>query len=170
MTPTSRGRQSSSIGHRQAPFDRASDRPAITQRGKVIYCHSPLFRAYRKHAVPAYRDLVGRLLDRLAPHRVVEAPGLPTTAEIGLLRQHGAGDRWVLHLIHSLPQRRGADIDIVEDVLPLTDVRVGVRLSRPAATVTLAPSGDVLPHEERDGLTWVTVPRVEGHQAVVFTP
>ena len=158
------------FGHRQAPFHRASDRPAITQRGKVIYCHSPLFQAYRKHAVPAYRDLLGRVLDRLAPDRVVETPGLPTTAEVGLLRQPGADDRWVLHLIHYLPQRRGADIDIVEDVLPLTDVRVGVRLGRPSATVTLAPSSEVLPHEERDGITWVTVPRVEGHQAVVFTP
>jgi hypothetical protein len=54
--------------------------------------------------------------------------------------------------------------------LPLTDVRVGVRLGRPSATVTLAPSGEALLHEARDGVTWVTVPRVEGHQAVVFTP
>ncbi len=32
----------------------------------------------------------------------------------------------------------------------------------------LAPSGETLPHEVADGLTWVTVPRVEGHQVVVF--
>jgi hypothetical protein len=154
-------------GHRTAPLDRVSEHPAVTQRGRVIYCHSPLFRAYRRHAIPAYRELVGQLLDRLVPDRLVAAPGLPTTAEVALLRQPAAG-RTVLHLIHGVPQRRGAEIDIVEDVLPLVDVRVGVRLGRPARGATLAPGGERLAHEVSDGLTWVTVPRVEGHQVVVF--
>jgi hypothetical protein len=156
------------FGHRQAAFDAVTDRPAVTQRGNVVYCHSPLFRAYRRHAVPAYRELIGRLLDRLVPERLIEVPGLPTTAEIGLLRQPAEGGRHVLHLIHAVPQRRGTAIDIVEDVLPLADVRVGVRLGRPPGSVTLAPTGETLPHEDTDGITSITVPRVEGHQVVVF--
>lgn len=155
------------FGHRQAAFDRATDLPAVTQRGRVIYCHSPLFGAYRQHAVPAYRDLIGALLDRLVPDPALQTPGLPTTAEVALLRQPDEG-RTVLHLIHAVPQRRGPVIDVVEDVLPLADVRVGVRLPRPAATVTLAPGGEPLAHEERDGVTWVTVPRVAEHQVVVL--
>jgi Hypothetical glycosyl hydrolase 6/Beta-galactosidase trimerisation domain len=155
-------------GHRQAPFDHVTDHPAVTQRGRVIYCHSPLFGAYHRHAVPAYRDLIGTLLDRLAPDRIVQSPNLPTTAEITLLRQPNQNGRTILHLIHAVPQRRGLNIDIVEDVLPLHDVRVGVRLDRPASKVTLAPSGEELPYETRDGATWVTIPRVEGHQVVVF--
>ncbi len=155
------------FGHRQAAFDRATDLPAVTQRGRVIYCHSPLFGAYRQHAVPAYRDLIGRLLDRLIPAPVLQAPGLPTTAEVALLRQPEQG-RTLLHLIHAVPQRRGPAIDVVEDVLLLADVRVGVRLERPATAVTLAPGGELLAHDDRDGVTWVTVPRVEEHQVVVF--
>jgi hypothetical protein len=155
------------FGHRQAAFAGASELPAVTQRGKVIYCHSPLFGAYRKHAVPAYRQLVERLLERLVPEALVRAPGLPTTAEVALLRQPEQG-RTLLHLIHAVPQRRGPEIDVVEDVLPLVDARVGVRLARPATAVTLSPGGERLAHEVSDGLTWVTVPRVEGHRVVVF--
>jgi hypothetical protein len=140
----------------------------VTQHGKVIYCHGPLFDAYRRHAVPAYRDLIGALLDRLAPDRIFTSPNLPTTAEISLLRQPDQGRRTVLHLIHAVPQRRGFTIDIVEDVLPLSDVRAGVRLDRPPTKITLAPSGDELPFETTEGVTWVTIPRVEGHQVVVF--
>jgi hypothetical protein len=156
------------MSHQHTPFDRPSEDPAVTQAGRVIYCHSPLFGAYRKHAVPRYRELVGALLDRLAPGRVIEAPGLPTTVETGLLRQSGQEERIILHLIHATPQRRGEGVEIVEDVLPLHHVRVGVRLPRPAREVTLAPGGEVLPHEEADGVTWVTVPRVDLHQVVVF--
>ncbi len=140
----------------------------MAQQGRVIYAHSPLFGAYRQHAVTAYRDLVGALLHRLAPDHLIEAGTLPTTAEVTLLRQTEPA-RSLLHLIHAVPQRRGAAIDIVEDVLPLHGVRVGVRTGHPVREVTLAPGNEVLPHEERDGVTWVTVPRVAGHQVVVFT-
>ncbi len=157
------------MSHQHTPFDRVSDDPAIVQRGRVIYCHSPLFGAYRRHAVPYYRDLVGALLDRLAPDRLIQAPNLPTTAEIGLLRQPQLGGRQILHLIHATPQRRGEGIEVVEDVLPLHDVRVGLRLDRPVTSVTLAPSGETLRHETVDGITWVTVPETRGHQVVVFS-
>lgn len=155
-------------GHNQSPVEHVSDLVAVARQGRVIYAHSPLFGAYRTHAVPAYRDLVGALLDRLAPDRLIEAGDLPTTAEVALLRQADP-DRTLLHLIHAVPQRRGAAIDIIEDVLPLHDVRVGVRTGHPVREVTLAPSNEALPHEDTGGVTWVTVPRLAGHQLVVFT-
>ncbi len=155
------------FGHRQAAFDRITDLPAVTQRGRVIYCHSPLFSAYRTHAVPFYRRLVGHLLDRLIPEPLLLTPDLPTAAEVALLRQPEQR-RTLLHLIHAVPQRRGDDIDIVEDVLPLTDVRVGLRLDHPPEGATLAPAGTALPLQVVDGVTWVTVPRVAGHQVVAF--
>jgi hypothetical protein len=98
----------------------------------------------------------------------VIAPRLPTTAEIALLRQPGQAGRTVLHLIHYAPQRRGVSIDIVEDVLPLSNVRIGVRLCQATTGVSLAPSGEKVPHEVCDGVTWVTVPSVIGHQVVVY--
>ncbi len=157
------------MSHQHTPFDRAGDSPAIAQRDRIIYCHSPLFAAYRRHAAPRYREIVGALLDRLAPGRLIATPGLPTTAEVGVLRQPGEGGRLVVHLIHFVPQRRGEGVEIVEDVLPFHDVRVGVRLGRPAVAVTLAPGGETLPHETAGGVTWATVPRVAGHQVVVFS-
>lgn len=157
------------MSHRHTAFDTVSDDPAVTQTGRIIYCHSPLFREYRKYAVPAYRLLVEALLDRLAPERVVEAPDVPTTAEISLLRQPGHDNRYVLHVIHAVPQRRGEGIDIVEDVLPLSNVAIGIRADRPVTTVQAVPSGQALEHEASDGVTRVTVPKVEGHQVVIFS-
>lgn len=156
------------MSHRHTPYDRTSDDPAVTQRGQIIYCHSPLFGAYRRHAVPYYRQIVDTLLDRLAPERAITAPTLPTTAEISLLRQPAHHGRTVLHVIHAVPQRRGEGVEIIEDVLPLIDVRIGVRTVRMAQGVTLAPDGQTLTHQTEDGVTWVTIPRVAGHQVVVF--
>jgi hypothetical protein len=156
------------MSHLHTAFDHLSDDPAVTQQGNVIYCHSPLFAAYRKHAVPAYRQLVATLLDRLAPEPVLDAPNLPTTAEATLLRQPAESNRTILHLLNVLPQRRGAAIDIVEEIIPLRDIRVGVRLDQPANHATLAPSGESLVAETTDGVTWVTLPEVGAHAVVIF--
>jgi hypothetical protein len=157
------------MSHRHTAFDTVTDDPAVTQKGRIIYCHSPLFGAYRKHAVPAYRTLVETLLDRLVPERVVEASNLPSSAELYVLRQPDQDGRHVVHVIHGVPQRRGEEIDIVEDFLPLHDVRIGVRTDEPVTAVELAPSRAVVQHETRDGVTWVTVPEVAGHQVIVFS-
>lgn len=151
--------------HKHAPYERTSTRPAVTRHGRVVYCANPLFTAYRRHAVPFYRQLVGDLLDQLVPDRLVTAPGLPTTAEVSVLRQ---ADRVLVHVVHAVPQRRGHDIDIVEDVLPLRDVRLGVRAGADVTRVYLAPDGTTLPHETVAGVTWVTVPEVLLHQVIAF--
>jgi hypothetical protein len=157
------------MSHRHTAFDRASDDPAATQNGRIVYCHSPLFGAYRRHAVPAYRMLVEALLDRLAPERVVETPDLPTTAEIYLLHRPQHGGQHIVHVIHPVAQRRGEGIDIFEDTLPLSDVRIGLRTDEPISGVERVPGGESLPHQSRDGVIWVTMPEVAGHQAVVFS-
>lgn len=154
--------------HRHAPYDRTSGRPAVTRRGRVVYCANPLFAAYRRHAVPYYRELVDELLDQLAPDRLVDAPGLPTTAEVTVMRQRHEGNRVIVHVVHAVPQRRGRDIDIVEDVLPLYEVRLGVRVDGEVTRVYLAPGGALVPHETVAGRTWVTVPEVRLHQVIVF--
>lgn len=157
------------MSHRHTPFDRVTDDPAVTQHGRVIYCHSPLFGAYRRHAVPYYRQIVGQLLDRLAPERVFTAPALPTTAEVGMMRQPAHGNRTIVHLIHAVPQRRGEGVEVVEDVLPLNDVRIGVRSPVDVREVRLVPDGGVLHHETRDGVAWTTIPFIAGHQVVAFS-
>ncbi len=154
------------MSHQHTPFSHVSADPAVVRCGRVIYCHSPLFGAYRRHAVPYYRELVGALLDQLAPERVLNAPDLPTTAEASLLRQHGG--RTILHLIHAVPQRRGEGVEIVEDIIPLHGVRIGVRTDHPVSQVSLVPSGETLTHKTADNVVWVTVPEVHGHQVVVF--
>lgn len=155
-------------GHRQSPFHEVSEHPSITRNNNVIYCHSPLFDAYRRHAVPAYRDLVDSLLEQLLEVPLIQTEHLPTTAEVYALRQPDHHNRMIVHIVHAVPQRRGTNIDIVEDVHPLFDVRLSVRVDAPVEEVLLVPGEVTLPHETTEGVTWVTIPKIEGHQVVVF--
>ncbi|HSH81599.1 MAG TPA: hypothetical protein VLA19_23975, partial [Herpetosiphonaceae bacterium] len=77
-----------------------------------------------------------------------------------------AHDRQVLHLLHYIPERRSQDIDILEDMIPIYNVPVSVRASRPIKRVACVPQNQDLRFTERDGRVELTVPVVAGHQMV----
>ncbi len=152
--------------HRQTAPQSRTDMAAVAQRGRAIYIASPIFSAYRRHGNRVYRQLVEACLDRLAPDRTVQA-GLPSSSQVTLMRQ---GDRLVCHLLYYVAERRTLDIDIIEDVVPLTDVTLSVRTPGHPGRVYLAPQEQPLHWSYADGVATVVVPEVRGHQMVVFEP
>jgi hypothetical protein len=76
--------------------------------------------------------------------------------------------RFVVHLLHYIPERRGQTLDVIEDVIPLHEVKVSVKPPRAVKRVATAPEGTVLPHTVRDGRVHFTLPRLEGHQMIAL--
>ena len=56
--------------------------------------------------------------------------------------------------------------DVIEDVLPLFDVAVSVRVPRAVKAVRTAPDGRPLPFDVKDGRVHFTLPRLDGHEMV----
>ena len=63
-------------------------------------------------------------------------------------------------------ERRG-ELDIVEDAMPLVDLPISIRTDRPPKSVELAPHGERLDHEYRDGYATVHVTLRDGHGMLV---
>jgi hypothetical protein len=153
--------------HAQTPPEPSlSAHAAVTvgPTGRVIYCAHPLFRMYRRHGYPPYRDVIVACLRRLLPDPLLRFDG-PTTAEVTALRQEG---RTVCHVLHYLPQRRAERLDVLEDVLPLHDRTLALRLERRPRQAYLAPQGWDLPLRWRPPYAEVSLPAITGHQLVVF--
>jgi hypothetical protein len=164
----------------------------------VAYVNFPVFAAFANHGSPAYRLLVRKLLDRLLPDPLlrVEAP-TGTEATVTRQRRDGDGDRQrdaegrgeagrgeagrgeagrgeagrhrtIVHLLHYSPERRTKTMDLVEDVVPLHDVPLSLRLGKAPAKVYVAPGRAPLFCEYAAGRARVVVPEVRGHAMVVF--
>jgi hypothetical protein len=155
--------------HRQTPPDlaRPESYPAITINagGNVIYFAHPIFAGYRRQAVKWYKTLFLAALRMLLPDPLV-ACAAPSTAQVTMLRQSDPA-RTVTHLLHYIPERRGLEFDTIEDVIPLYNVPLSFKVAEPPARVYLAPQGDDLAYDHRDGYVHVIVPQVVGHQMVV---
>jgi hypothetical protein len=150
--------------HNQTPQAELTPHAAVTRRGQVIYISHPIFRSYHRHGYPVYRQVVAAALRLLLPEPLLRAD-LPTSAEATLMRQE---NRRVLHLLHYAPQRRSADIDIVEDALPLLPTTVAVRVPEQPSRAYLAPTGTALDVEYDGAYAHVTLPLVQGHAMVVL--
>ena len=73
----------------------------------------------------------------------------------------------MVHLLHYPAERRGTDIDVVEDVIPLFNIPLSVKASRRPRQVYLAPGLQTLPWTFDNGYVQCTVPEVIGHAMVV---
>jgi len=160
--------------HQHTPDERDSEFPGALSNGNIAYVAHPIFSSHRELGQPLYRDLVKDALRTLLPSPRVEAQ-MPSAARAVLTHQ-SERNRAVLHLLFATPQKRGADqsrwassetmVELIEDLVPLHDVPVKVRLDAPVASVRLVPEGDALDFDSQNGALSFVVPRVMGHQMV----
>jgi hypothetical protein len=112
---------------------------------------------------------VRNAIDLLLPQRLVTA-GLPTSAQVTVLRQPEARDRMVVHCLYYPVERRTPRIDVVEDVVTLSDVPLRIAPGFRPARVYEAPGETPLPFEWDGRSVSLTLPRLRGHGMVVLEP
>jgi hypothetical protein len=150
--------------HKQTPPDKLSRFAAAVQRGRAAYIAYPIFSAFAAHGNYPFRLLVRNVLRRLLPEPLVTVDG-PTGLEATVMRQ---GKRHVVHLLYYAPERRTKDLDLIEDVVPLRDVALALRLPKAPSKAYLAPEGATLPLTYGGGYARAVVPELRGHAMVVW--
>ncbi len=150
--------------HRHTPSAEKPEYPAIVKHGHVIYFAHPVFSQYGQNAPRWVKQLVLNAVDILLPNPVIKVDG-PSTI-LATVNEQASQNRWVAHILHYIPERRGADFDVIEDVIPVYEVGVSVRTEKSPTRVRCVPEGESLEFEFRDGRVAFVIPKVEGHQMV----
>jgi hypothetical protein len=150
--------------HRQTPSSGEVERPAVVRKGRAIYFCHPIFSQYQTRAPRWCKQLFLNALALLLPEQLVriDAP----TATIAALNSQLAEERWVLHVLHYVPERRCSEFDVIEDVVPLYDVSVSIRTGRAPKHIRCVPDGTLLEWEKEGQRVRFVVPEVVGHQMI----
>jgi len=150
--------------HRQTPSSGVEVQPGIVRKGRCIYFSSPIFSQYNDNAPRWCKRLVLNALNILLPNPLVKHDG-PSTLQLTLTEQATQG-RWILHLLHFIPERRSDELDVIEDVIPLFKVKVGVKAPGPIREVTVVPEEAPLAFRAEESYTVFEVERIDGHAMV----
>ncbi|TBL75182.1 beta-galactosidase trimerization domain-containing protein [Paenibacillus thalictri] len=152
--------------HQHTPSALRHDGPGMVESGSGIYIAWNVFEDYAAKGSLALKEVVTYALNRLLPDKTL-ATGLPAQGIVTLMHQERE-NRYVNHLLYASPVKRGSGVEVIEDMIPLYDVPVSLRLPSEAKKVYLAPQMTELPFDTSDGCIHYTVPRLECHQMVVI--
>lgn len=150
--------------HRQTPSSGKRGYAGIVRNGNVIYFAHPIFRLYDLCGPRWCKQLFLNALDMLLPDPVLRHDG-PSTLLATVNRQDREG-RLVVHLLHYIPERLSQTIDVIEDVIPLHDVRLSLRVPGRVNEVQLVPEMRVIDFQSVGERIEFTIPRINGHQVV----
>jgi hypothetical protein len=102
----------------------------------------------------------------LLPQPLVRLDAPSTT--LATINEQSAENRWVLHLLHYIPERRGQDFDIIEDVIPIFDVGVSVKVTGSVRSLVCVPDQVPLKFEQKGDHVEFILPKLEGHQMIAL--
>lgn len=155
--------------HQHAPDAPGKASPAAVIGKQIAYFAHDLFTKYRLHGQPLYRDFFESALRHLLGGKLPVTTNLPTGGRINLMEQTKQR-RYVTHLLYAPTSVRGKfrdlNIELIEDLIPLRDTRVALRLPKKVKSVRLVPDGEALGFTQADGVVSFTVPEFTSHQMV----
>lgn len=154
--------------HRQTPSSRKRGYAGIVRNGRVIYFAHPIFRLYDQCAPAWCKQLFLNAVDMLLPDPILRHNG-PLTLFATVNRQDKE-NRLVVHLLHYIPERLSQTIDVIEDVIPLYDVKLSLRAPGDTSKVVMVPEARELAFEFSEGRVEFTVPQINGHQMICIQP
>lgn len=150
--------------HRQSPCSGKIAQPAVVQKDNCIYFSHPIFTQYHYNAPVWCKIIMKDAIERLLGERIAEHNG-PSTLLLTVNDQK-AKNRRIVHLLHYIPERRCASIDVIEDVIPLYHVECKIRVEKSVASVLCQPQGEAISFEQEGNVVIFDVPQVKGHQII----
>jgi hypothetical protein len=152
--------------HRQTPSSGQISHAAIVQRGRSIYFAHPIFSQYAQNAATWCKHLFLAALARLLPDPLLSHNG-PSTL-FASLREQKAQNRKILHLLHYIPERRGLDFDVIEDIIPLHDLQITIRQNNTVQRVVNIIDGHDVAFETHNSTLTISVPKLHGYQLIAI--
>ncbi|MDO5977401.1 hypothetical protein [Flavivirga spongiicola] len=152
--------------HDNVPYQtEPATHPALIKKGNIIWAAHPLEKIYAKEGSRVHRQLFYNALSQLLKAPIVEV-NMPSSGRMNLLHQP-ENNRYVVHLTYGTPHKRGR-AQVIEDLIPLQNTIVKVRLPEKVRKVYLIPSKEVLPIKSNGDVISVEIEKFRCHTAVVF--
>ena len=154
--------------HLHTPSDCKNAGSAIVEGKDGIYIAWQVFEDYAVNGSLILKEMVKFALDRLLADRKMIETNLPAQGIVTLAEQEKE-HRFVNHLLYAAPVKRGKNVEIIEDIIPVDHVSVSVRVDdKKIKNVYLAPQGKEIAFQQNQDKVTYQLERLENHQMVVL--
>ena len=132
--------------------------------GNIAYIGWDIFTAYANHGHLCLKEFFTYIIKKMMGDETTVFADVPDRAVVTYTKQEKE-NRHILHLLFAHTTVRGKNTEVIEDTVPLYNVKCSVKCEKPAK-ITLVPTGEEINFEYVDGRAEFTVPKVDIHQMV----
>ncbi len=152
--------------HHHAPNRKGSERAGVVCKDNVAFVAWDIFAEYAKIGSLHLKETVLALIEELiGEEKTLKVEGLPDRGVVNFLEQKEE-NRYIFHGLFAHTSLRGNGFEIIEDFVPVRDVKVTLRPEKTPSTVKLVPAGEEIPFTFADGRLTFVVPEILLHQMV----
>lgn len=154
--------------HLHTPSSHQTGYPAAVMGEGVIYLAHPVFSIYQLRHPKWCREVVNDAIDLLMPGRLLRHKG--PTSLLACLNEQPEEKRYVLHLLHYIPEKRSDKTFTIENVIPVYQIPMELHLPREIKNISVVFGEEVLPFTQtEDGAVSFTVPKVDGQTMLALS-
>lgn len=150
--------------------------------GNILYLAHPVFSIYRSFGAVAYKDYAVKAINKLLANDHSLKTNLPSTARVSVMAQPRK-KRYVLHLLYANTIARGGSlrmsggnlqssarsVEVIEELLPLRNTEIELKLPRKIRRIALEPQGEELLVIMKKGRCLIRIPEFTCHQMIVLS-
>jgi hypothetical protein len=151
--------------HSNTPNSLEYGGPGITEGKNGIYIAWQMFDEYATRGSLIAKRIVTYALDLLLGDEKIIRTNLGAQGVTTLMLQ---GNRYINHLLYAVPVKRGLNVEVVEDIVPVYNISVELRLDKTIKRVYLAPENVDIEFTQENGIVRYTVDKIDCHQMVVL--
>ncbi len=150
--------------HAHTPNNPEEEFAGAVVKNNVAYIGWDIFTAYAQHGHLCFKELFTEVAGKLMGDGFTAKADIPDKAVMTYTRQD-AENRNIMHLLFAHTTVRGRNTEVIEDTVPLYNVKCTVKCDKPEK-ITLVPQGKEIDFEYKNGNAEFTVPEVDIHQMV----
>ena len=152
--------------HLHSPSGRKEAYPGIVETENTAYFIHPIFTTYQNWAPAWFKKLFRNELERLLPDPIIQHDG-PSTTQVTVLEQNQE-NRKIVHVLHYVPVKKCKNLEIVEDVIPLYNLKITMNEDRKVRDIYTVPDRQKIVYEQNGSELDFTVKEVNGHQMIAI--
>ena len=150
--------------HAHAPNNPEESFPGAVINGDIAYIGWDIFSAYANHGHLCFKELFTHIIKKMMGDEITVFADVPDRAVVTSTKQEKEA-RNILHLLFAHTTVRGKNTEVIEDTVPLYNVKCSVKCEKPTK-ITLVPTGEKLDFEYINNRAEFIVPKVDIHQMV----
>ncbi len=153
--------------HQHAPNDKSKRMPCATVGKDGIYVGARLFTEYATVGSLISKLMTIHVIDMLLGDNKTLKTDLPSLGVTTVMHQKQQ-NRYVCHLLYATPTKRGDGVEVIEDIVPVYNVNVSVKVPSIPKNVYFAPSRKPVGFEYENGQVSFVVEKLDNHEMAVI--